>query len=455
MPMSLTSKFASAFMLQRAIILMGFAACAVNSNSSLAKDLYVAPGGNDSVAYTSNSITSPWATIDHGLYNLRAGDHLYIRGGTYTPRYPVWLNSDYSRQAKGGDPNEVLNAQSGTATAPVVIENYQNDTVTVDLANIPGSSTAWVNLDAKSYWTFRGLTFINTMMVFKVGEDHASTHNTFENLKVTANRGGDNVAAIHLWGSNAEHTTIRGCTLRGPGQAVHANTGTIYVKGVNFLTILNNTLSDAPIGIYYKHRNDATAASQADIEIAYNYIINTGRASLEYNGSFSRIHDNILGVGATAMHFGDANGAAGADYNLVEHNTFLGGSIRYNSAVDSSDPFPGVVGNVAVNNIILQPVESLLYTSATNTNVFGKNQYSSNSLIRSYNGIIKPSSDSIIGAPTFMGGGSPTSVAGYQLASGSVGQNAATDGKDMGADVSEIMSVSTPVPRPPSAVTAE
>jgi len=453
--MSLTSKFVrNEFMLQRAIILMGFAACAVNSNASFAKDLYVAPGGNDGVAYASNSITSPWVTIDHGLYNLRTGDHLYVRGGTYRPRYPVWLKDDYTRQTKGGDPNEVMNAQSGTASAPVIIENYQNETVTIDLANIP----AWVNLDAKSYWTFRGLTFINSMMVFKVGEDRASTDNTFENLTVTANRGGDNVGAIHLWGSNAEHTTIRGCTLRGPGQAVHANTNLIYVKGVNFLKILNNTLSDAPIGIYYKHRNDATAASQVDIEIAYNYVTNTGRASLEYNGSFSRIHNNIVGVGTAAMHFGDANGAAGADYNQIEHNTFLAGSIRYDSAIDSSDPFPGVVGNTAVDNIILQSVESLLYSSAPNTNVFGKNQYSSSTLIRSYSGIIRPSSDSIIGSPTFVGGASPTSIAGFQLAAGSLGENAATDGKDMGADVVGIMSgsTSTPAPpRPPSGVIVE
>lgn len=432
------------------------------SSSASAKDLYVAPSGNDGVSYASNSISAPWKTIDHGLYNLKAGDHLYIRGGTYTPRYPVWLGTDYNRQTKGGDPNETLNSESGTASSPVIIESYQGEQVTVDLGNIGGASTAYVNLDGKSYWTFRGLTFINSLMVFKVGEDRLTEGSVFEKLNVTANRGGDNVAAIHIWGSNGENTTIRNCILKGPGQNVHANTGTIYVKGVNRLKILNNVLSNAPIGIYYKHRNTATSAGQASIEIAYNYITNTTRASLEYNASFSSIHDNITGVNTAPMHFGDANGAAGADYNKIEHNTFLSGSIRFDSAVDSSDPFPGVVGNSVVNNIVLQPIEVMLYRSVNNTNTIGKNLFASSGMIDSYNDVVRMSADSIIGAPTFTGGSAPSTISGFALASGSRGENAGTDGRDMGADVSRILSgqPSAPpptdrVPNPPSDVSVE
>lgn len=424
-----------------------------------AKDLYVATTGSDSVTYSANSSSSPWKTIDHGLYNLKAGDHLYIRGGTYSPHYPVWLGNDYSRQTKGGDPSETLNAQSGTASQPVIIENYQGETVTVDLNGITGSFTAWINLDGKSYWTFRGLKFINTMMVFKVGEDLSTTNSTFDSLTVTANRGGDNVAAIHLYNANSEYTTIQNCILTGPGTSgVSTNTGTIYAKGMNHLKILHNTLSSAPIGIYYKHRNEATSASQVDIEIAYNYITNTSRASLEYNANFSSIHDNVFGAGTAAMHFGDVNGAAGADYNRIEHNTFSSGSVRFDSSVDSGDPFPGVVGNVVVNNIILQPIEDMLYTSATNTNSVGRNLFASSSMIASYSSVIRMVSDAIIGSPTFVGGSSPSSVAGFALASSSIGRSAGTDGKDMGADISKIttgVAQSVLSPKAPTGLSAQ
>jgi hypothetical protein len=442
----------------KGLLALGVLAGALHFTSATAKDLYVSTGGSDGVAYASNTISTPWRTIEHGLYNLKAGDHLYIRGGTYAPRYPVWLSSDYNRQTKGGDPNEVLTAQSGTASAPVIIENYNGELVTVDCANLTGTFAVYINLDNKSYWTFRGLSFINSMVVFKVGEDYSTQYSTFDNLKITANRGGDNAAGIHLVGSNAEHTTITNNTIKGPGSGsgVSTNTGAIYVKGVNYLKVLNNVLSDAPIGLYFKHRNSATSASQADVEVAYNYITNTTRSSLEYNGSFTSIHDNVFGANSAAAHFGDANGGAGADYNKVLHNTFFAASIRLDSAVESGDPFPGVVGNTITDNIILQSVENMVYTSLTNTNVFGRNLYKSSTLMVSYNSLVRMISDAIYGTPAFVGGTTPTTAPGFALAAGSVGKNAATDGKDMGADTTKVLAgKASALPMPPTSVSVQ
>lgn len=439
------------------------ALCALVSLTADAKDLYVSPAGNDSVAYDSNNINTPWRTIDHGLYNLRAGDRLYIRAGTYAPRYPVWLNSDYNRQSKGGDPNEKLNAQSGTASAPVIVENYSGERVVVDLAGITTSPGVWINLDNKSYWTFRGLNFINSLMVFAVGEDSTSAHNTFENLNIQANRGGDNAAGIHLWGSRAEYTVIKGCTIRGPGQNVHLNTGTIYAKGVNNLKILGNTLSDAPIGIYYKHRNEATSASQVDIEIAYNYISNTSRASLEYNANFSKVHDNLFGANTAAAHFGDVNGAAGADYNTVEHNTFLAESLDFDSSIDSGDPFPGVVGNTVQNNIFRNQLEIMRFSSKANSNTIGVNLYPSSGSILTNSGTLALVAGSVIGVPTFTGGTTPTTVSGFKLTSTSLGVGKATDKGDLGGRIDIITQYlnggggggAVPTPMSPSNLTVQ
>lgn len=440
----------------KAFLTCGLLACSLASGGASAKSLYVSPAGDDKTTYAANSISTPWKTIDHGLYNLKAGDTLYIRAGTYVPRYPVWLATDYDRQTKGGDPNEVLNSESGTAASPVVIQSYQGEQVTVDLSGITSGSGVYINLDNKSYWTFRGLTFVNALMVFVLAENYQTSYNTFEKLTIAATQGGDNAAPIHLWSGRADYTTIRNCTITGPGQNVHLNTGTIYVNAVNHLKILNNVLSNAPIGIYFKHRNDGTSAGQVDVEVAYNYITNTSRSSLEYNGNFTHIHDNIFGVNTAAAHFGDANGGAGADYNTIEHNTFLTGSLDFDSAIEPGDPYPGVVGNTVINNIFEQPLSILRYTTAINTNVLGKNLYPTANAILSNNSLVKIVTAAIIGAPSYVGGSSPGPIGGFQLATGSLGKSAATDGTDLGANISTILggtpAVTAPIPMAPTSV---
>jgi hypothetical protein len=432
------------------------ALCAGVSSVGWTKDLYVSPSGNDSTSYASNSVSAPWLTVDHGLYNLKAGDKLIIRGGTYAPRYPVWLSSDYNRQQKGGDPNERNNAESGTQSAPIIVESYPNETVTINLAAMTTNQAgAWIYLDNKSWWTFRNLTFINSIMVFVVGEDAPTQHNTFENLKITANRGGDNAGGIHLWGKNAEYTQILNCVIKGPGQNVHLNTAAIYVKGVNNLKIIGNALSDAPIGIYYKHRNAANSAAEVNIEIANNYIWNTTRASLEYNANFSKVHDNVFGTNTAAAHFGDANGSAGADYNQITHNTFLSGSLNFDSAIEGGDPWPGVTNNNVVNNIFMRQLEVLRYVNLTNTNTFGKNLYPNANPITSLLGLIRISADSLVGIPTYNGGSNPSSLAGFTLASGSMGKGAATDGSDLGSNIAGMLAGGLIFPSPPTQVAVQ
>jgi len=416
--------------------------------TSFAKDLHVSTTGNDSVTYVNNSLATPWKTVDHGLYNLKAGDHLYIHGGTYSPHYPVVLTSDYARQTYGGDPSEVNNSQSGTVNSPVVVEKWSNESVVIDLGGLPQYVSGvtgvqsehkyddqYIQLDNKSYWTFRGLTFINAQMVFKVGEDYSSTHNTFDNLKITAARGGDNAAPIHIYNSNGDYASILNCVITGPGQSVHWNTSAVYVNRVNHLKILNNTLSNAPIGIYFKHRNDAMSSSDANIEVAYNFIYETSRSSLEYNGKYSKIHHNIFGANSASAHFGDANGAAGADYNEIDHNTFFAGAINFSSDRESGDDPLGVVGNVVTNNIFHQSLNVLTTSPTANTNTFGKNLYPSNNAIKGYNNSTIPiSGDSLVGVPTYVGGSAPTTTSGFAQAATSLARYAATDGTDLGAN---------------------
>jgi hypothetical protein len=198
-----------------------------------------------------------------------------------------------------------------------------------------------------------------------------------------------------------------------------------------------------------------------DVEVAYNYITNTSRSSLEYNGNFTQIHDNVFGANTAPAHFGDANGGVGADYNTIAHNTFLSGSLNFDSAIEAGDPFPGVVGNTVVNNIFESPLSILQYSTAPNTNVFGKNLYpSSSAIVSSPGNPIPVAASAIIGTPTYVGGPAPSTIGGFQLAAGSLGKNAATDGTDLGAAITKILgdqggSTSTAVPQPPTNVVVQ
>jgi hypothetical protein len=415
-----------------------------------AKDLYVSTSGSDSVAYASNTLSAPWKTIGHALYNLKAGDHLYIRGGTYAPTYAMWLADQYTHSSNGGDPGETMNAQSGTSSAPVVIENYNNEKAIIDVAKV--SQSTFINLDNKSYWTFRGLTLINTQQAFLIGENSSSTHNTFENLTITASRGGDNQGGIAVYNGNGEYTTIRNNVITGPGFNVHQNTHCVYLRKINHATVTNNTLSNAPIGIYFKHRNTGMTQADVDIEIAYNYLSDTNRATFEWNGNFTHIHDNILGPNNAGMHFAESDGGAGGDYNLVEHNTFFTGGINLDSSQESGDPWPGAQYNTFKNNIFMMPLLVHIYSNYADHTTFANNLYPTTSAISSYSGTIALSSGSLAGKPTFTGGASPTSISGYALTSSSIGKGAGTDGGDLGARTDKMSGVSSsPPPSPPMA----
>jgi len=416
-----------------------------------AKDLYVATTGSDAVSYANNSLSTPWKTFTHGAYNLKAGDHLWIRGGTYAPTYPLWLADDYTNKANGGDPNETMNSQSGTASAPVIIENYNGETPIIDVANV--SQGTFINLDNKSYWTFRGLKLINTQQAFLVGEDRPSTNNTFENLTITANRGGDNQGGIAVYNGNGEYTTIRNNVITGPGtgSSFHQNTNCIYIRKINHAKILNNTLSNAPIGVLFKHRNMGTTQAEVDIEFAYNYITNTSYSAFEYNGNFTYIHDNIFGANNANIHFAEANGGAGGDYNVIEHNTFVSNKLVLDSSPESTDPWPGAIGNTFKNNIFVNKLEIHLYKSYTDSTIWGANMFPSSSSITTYGGTITVPSGSVTGTPTFTGGTTPTTIAGFTLASSSIGKSKASDGADLGARIDLFGTPGSTTASPPMA----
>lgn len=430
------------------------AICVFASNAT-AKDLYVAVNGSDSVSYSANSINTPWRTILHAVYNIRAGDTLYIRGGTYRPTHSMVVRSEYENQ-KSGNPNEPMNAESGTASQPVRITSYPGERVIIDCANVG----PWLNLDGKDYWEISDLEFINSAAVVLLSLDSSATNNKIRGNVIQMNRGGDNTAAIKINTEGAEYTVIEGNIITGPGVAdsIHGNTSVIYLRKVKNVKIVGNILSGAPIGIYYKHATLPGTQADTDIEIAYNYITNTRRNALQLNLNRAHIHNNIFGPGNAGIIFAEANGVPGGDYNLVEHNTFFQTGVTLPADTQGSDPTPGSYGNIFRDNIFwsqvgIHPWASIPHATQLDSNIHSSSvavaEHRVNYSLSEWQSRTGDSMNSMTGSVTFVGGSSPNSISGFALANGSLGKGAGSDGQDIGANV-DLVGAGAPVqPMPP------
>ncbi|MBE6332046.1 MAG: DUF4990 domain-containing protein [Bacteroidales bacterium] len=77
-------------------------------------EYFIAPNGNDVTG--DGSFEKPWLNLQYAVDHAVAGDHIVCRGGTYTPTYK-----------KDGEKYTVRITTSGTADAPIVIRNYENE----------------------------------------------------------------------------------------------------------------------------------------------------------------------------------------------------------------------------------------------------------------------------------------------------------------------------------------
>jgi hypothetical protein len=72
--------------------------------------MFVAPNGNDR---NPGSQEQPFATIQHGMKQLHAGDSLYRRGGRYREQV-------------------MANALRGTEAEPIRLRNFPGETIIID-----------------------------------------------------------------------------------------------------------------------------------------------------------------------------------------------------------------------------------------------------------------------------------------------------------------------------------
>lgn len=104
---------------------------------------YVSPIGYD---YYSGAIDKPWGSLQHAFAQLKAGDTLFVRGGTY---------AEISESKYG---IKLVNPESGTEDNRICVFAYEEEVPILDFSNVTGAGMRWgFYMDDVNYWHFRGL----------------------------------------------------------------------------------------------------------------------------------------------------------------------------------------------------------------------------------------------------------------------------------------------------------
>ena len=247
----------------------------LSPRAATATTYYVATNGHDAAPGTREQ---PFRTITQGLASLRAGDTLYIRGGTYTEG----IDSNYQRIPTG----------TSWSDAPLIAA-FPGETVVL----APGGGGDIINLPNASdhYIVFDGLVVDGTGAsgsVLSVGAVGAH-HIRFQNMHMKNSYG----PIVWLWGS---YTEVLNSKISDSQRAFG-----VYMVGNNNVIDGNEIYNNAGYAVHiYDPRfpNPSTDNHIVSNNTMYNngfgrweaaITVGTGSDCLVYNNI---IHDNFGGI---------------------------------------------------------------------------------------------------------------------------------------------------------------
>lgn len=376
---------------------------------------------------------------------------------------------------------------SGTIDNPIIHTNYPGEVATIDAVNLAtsgtlpmGYSVAFriqkdnIKIIGTKVGSQYGFRIVNFLTGIELGQDLSAKNFEVQGVEAIANRAGDNSGFVYLWpgpfdqqDGKAQRTTIvennrivgsSGNLLNGAAYGA----GVIGLSGSIFKRVNNNIFENWGSGVFQKHANNVHDPEMSSI-VENNFIYNCA-VGIKWNGNHGRIHNNIIvNSSSIAIELGE-NGGLGAgnsigDYNTITNNTFFGSTGRMSLLHRSGETIlQGCMFNRIENNLFAagsewhlydQPSPNYDYQNFTNYNLYpnisnaiqyNRTNYSlqgwRNYQLNTHSRVVD--ANSLTGTPVFVGGATPTTIAGFALAAGSPGKQAGSDGRDMGADVTKV-----------------
>lgn len=440
------------------LIIIAVLLIAVNAN---AKNLFVSTTGSDATAYATCDIDHPWATVEHAWATAQTSDVVYYRTGTYTITTMIDNVTSAGTVTHTNYNDEVVTWESSLCSDHGVIHVSENN-ITVD--GINGNWTGSEECLADTGFFVMGWATKET----------AADYFTLKNGTWTFDKYGQNggIVFARLNGSDfSDHVTIENVKIIGPGVGDPTygsqNTSGIMMFQCQNWTVKNCEISNVNTGMFYnKHAN---AEDSVGGTVENNYIHTVGcaiRTQTNYTAFTNNIFGSTVRMGYDSGSSADGN--IGSDHNTWSHNTFMAEVDMENNYDAGDNELQGTVYPVFENNIMPAGNVNVHRYGAEPTYYEGDyNLFPPDGIIYVYDGGASAKTlstfqaflggcanadnecNSIEQAPTFVGGATPETIAGYALTQESYGYQACADSSDMGANVALVGADVEAVPEDP------
>jgi hypothetical protein len=346
-----------------------------------------APNGCDRTATSAATLATAWSAAT-------AGQVICLASGSY---------GKFRAGSKSG--MVTVRPQSG-ATATMEVDFNGANNVRLDKLTITGGQL----INATRNITIANSLFTDALVINGVTNANVLLdHNTHQNINAPT---GSTPARIHLGYSSdtPSGVTIQGSLFAG-GDADGVQTGVgVTIIGNEFRDILDSGPN---------HTDAIQLLGAPGSVVRGNYIHNCASGIVAYDGvERATIENNVIDLPGRPWSielYSD-------DSSVVRHNTLAFGSCDFNLPC-------GLI------NINRKPADDAGRGTVLRDNVATAIDVENGSTVaaRDHNLLhSEAGSGDLLGTPVFVGGPSPTSYAGFRLATGSPGRGAASDGTDIG-----------------------
>jgi hypothetical protein len=352
--------------------------------------------------------------------SAKAGDTIQLASGSY---------GSFTGASKSG--MVTLKAASG-ATPTMSVKLTPAAYLTLDGIQISGLSLSGKtnNITVRNS-TFTGQAYLNLS-----GNANANIlidHNTFKpwNAGASSAEGRLHITQPGALGSSAVGVKVSNNLFQGPG----CSDG-IQIGAYGVVVGPGNTFTGIKQGSCAPHVDSVQLYGQSHTTITGNYFVNFTTAIMAPDGGNTEIiTNNVIDSNANstnAVQFGSFKSST------FSHNTVRGTSVNMDHKSGSANSSGGKITNNIMVNGNFNASGSVCTSCTIDHNLFNSSGRASGT-------------NTVIGTPVFTGGTNPTTYAGFALASGSVGKGKATDGTDLGVNVSGTTTPPTePTPTDPT-----
>ena len=297
-----------------------------------AANYYVDPVNGNDVTAIADDITKPWKSlreVGNENKNIRAGDTLYLRAGTYVDAYfQPW--------------------SAGTEESPITLTGYQNE---VAILTGAGKYDVCINIgfnNARAYFIIENITFQNVSAIpiqfYPFVHDSIIRNCLFINCR-------------NVMLSVSYDNTVENCTFDKAGSIAGYGSGdNLYLRGSARILIQNNRFSH---GGHYAIVIDRYVNNYSFDNIIQNNVIEQhwGGGIGLVNGSRSNlIQDNIVKFAGDAFLYPKSAIQVNTPENIVRRNIFTltgtgkPGSHQFGVSVEGYT-FSGFVQSATENRI--------------------------------------------------------------------------------------------------------